>query len=82
MNDLSFKDINNKSWFKLLTEDFSYERPKSVYMRIHPPLSPYFMQAYPSLSLASMCVYSEPAKGIILDEIWHRKLYNGKRISF
>ncbi len=76
MNNFSFKDINNKSWFKLLTEEFPYERPKSVYMRIHPPLSPYFMQAYPSLNVASMCVYSEPAKGNVIDEIWHRKLYN------
>ncbi|MBQ0104776.1 MAG: hypothetical protein KBT47_01935, partial [Armatimonadetes bacterium] len=48
-----------------------------VYMRIHPPLSQYYIQAYPSLNLASFPVFSNPAKGIIdPDEVWHKKLPN------
>lgn len=62
MNNFDFKNLNSKSWHKLLSERFPYNSPKSVAMRCQPPHSQFFMQPCPSLGLMALPVYDNFAR--------------------
>ncbi|MBQ0105523.1 MAG: hypothetical protein KBT47_05765, partial [Armatimonadetes bacterium] len=74
MSEFVFKDIENKSWHKLLSEKFPYRSPRSVGMRCQPPHSQFFMQPCPSMGLMALPVYDNFARGIMSDDfdIWKK----------
>lgn len=64
MSQFNFKELNKKSWHKLLSERFPYPSPRSVAMRCQPPHSQFFMQPCPSLGLMALPVYDNFARMI------------------